>query len=221
MLATATTVGRKTPRFKFRLSAFYENQELGFQVIFSDHVAQTFYLFLGIPWLFGMKFILNFTPGRLLRWLAGGEGETAHYGYRVCEYEIKFQWRKIIDIPGPKGGWEWRRRWSELAGEPKRESRFMGEEMWGCTLPATDQSPFQHFTVLISTIKTTTKYPVWWIPTIHHCYYTARAEHDVIDAQGHPARAKWKHYHRYWKMTEIVRDYQESMAQDLGFYEKA
>lgn len=87
---------------------------LDFHLEVADSANKTVTFRLGIPCLFYLHFGLSYTPGRLTRWLACGVEERAHYGIRH-EGEISLiHWRKRLDMPGHKGGFERRWCWPDL-----------------------------------------------------------------------------------------------------------
>ena len=84
-------------------------------------------LCVAIPGLFHIRVRVFFTPGTATYRASGGLYERAHYGVWHDAYEATCRWKKRLDVPGPRGGFEKRINWFNRYGAPTEVIRTYSE----------------------------------------------------------------------------------------------
>lgn len=113
------------------------------------------------------------------RILTGGIGERAEYGLWHDYHETKFQWRKIINLGGPRGGREWRH--VHLHGSDDESARVYRNETiisaWVADLNVVQDwvttNHIDRWVLLVSTWRAESSR--WWIPSLYDHFFVLRA----------------------------------------------
>jgi hypothetical protein len=81
---------------------------LAFHMV-ADDTKRTMKFTIAIPWIMTLVLETPLIPSWLgASYLTGGKNERAEFGLWHDYHEFKLQWRRIIDLSGKRGGWEYR-----------------------------------------------------------------------------------------------------------------
>lgn len=214
------SVGQVHPRMRMECDTWRRSQYLGITWSFHDRAEDTIQVLFGIPWILTVVFTLSFAPGRFIRWVTRGPGESVYYGVECSHYHVHVQWGKILDLPGKEGGWEWRRVWEDFAGERRETRRNLSETVIGATLPAVGSQALQYFHVLVEAIEVHSQWNVWWRPSLRHRYFTVTPmNRALLDVDGRWAcRDEVTSEHIVSTSPDAAaREYRLNLASRLGY----
>ena len=158
-----------TSRFSFRLGWFRGARKLwnclAFHVVVDDS-QRSWTTTIAIPMLFTWIVELPLIPAWLgSHILSGGVGERAEYGLWHDYHETKLQWRKIINISGPRGGWE--KRWMHDHEETQISRHITILSAWVSDLaqPWVDANQVDRWHLDLTTSFAPSS--SWWIPSLY------------------------------------------------------
>jgi len=172
-------------RFSFRFRWFLGARKLWNSLAFHlvvDDAHDIFTLTLAIPLLFTWIVQCPLIPYWCGRYaLTGGVGERAEYGIWHDYYETKLQWRRIINLSGPRSGLE--KRWTHYHGNVRRITRH--ETIITGWIADLAQSWVDVHRVDRWKLVIATRYAAstrWWIPSLYDHYFVLHAQKaDGID----------------------------------------
>ena len=175
-------------RFSFRFGLFRGAHKLwnclAFHIVVDDS-QRTMTLTLGLPALFTWIIETPLIPTWLgSRWLSGGEGERAEYGLWHDYHETKLQWRRIINLGGMRGGWEFRAIHDHgPEGKIFRHETILTAWVADIAQPWVEANHVDRWKLVLSTWRAPSEH--WWIPTLYdRCFILHAFRADGINHEA-------------------------------------
>lgn len=194
---------KQSARFSFHCGWFRGARKLwnclAFHLVVDDS-QRSCKLTLGVPCLITLIAEFPLIPVWLgAHLLTGGAGERAEYGLWHDYHETKFQWRRIINLGGPRGGKEWRKvHLHTAAGEDV--ARVVRHETiisaWVADLDAVKawvvDNHIDRWSLVVSTWRAESSR--WWIPSLYDHFFVLRAAQsaDLPERTGNEKEATIK-----------------------------